>query len=190
MSILIDSYSEAFADVNLYIKDLHPTAAAVDSAIGQCFTSKAGHRLRSVRFYLKKVLNPVGHLVAVLYAMTGTYGTDGKPTGAALATSDVVEMASLGAGYALITFTFPAPYYPMNGGYYCISCECSEKTTLDAANHVGMFFDNTAGTHSGNVYDFGSSVYFTYATKDAPFYVYGDKPIQANLPKMAILGMI
>lgn len=50
--------------------------------------------------------SPTGNMYLEIYAHTGTYGTDGKPTGSALATSSNVNVAALTGAYTTMTFSF------------------------------------------------------------------------------------
>ena len=63
--------------------------------------------LTRVRFDLKATGSPTGNMVAKLYAHSGTYGTSSVPTGAALATSEVIPASRLRtAAYDEIEFVF------------------------------------------------------------------------------------
>ena len=84
-----------------------------NSYTGVCFTAIDGV-LDSVKFAVWHYTgNPTGNIVVQIYAMTGTYGTSGKPTGSVLATSDNVDVATgvlnyVGdnAGQNVVTFPF------------------------------------------------------------------------------------
>lgn len=158
---LVDSYSESNKDNNFIM----PTNY---SDIGQSFTvSKAG-KLSRCQFYLSKSSSPSGNILAKLYAHSGTYGTSSITTGAALATSDAIVASTVGAGYALITFTFSgANQYPLALGYYCINCNYSGA----AAINIGE--DESSPGHGGNLI---LGLTTQYAAGDLCFYVYAKTP--------------
>jgi peptidoglycan/xylan/chitin deacetylase (PgdA/CDA1 family)/PKD repeat protein len=88
---------------------------------GQAFT--AGSSVTSVKFYLLKIGSPTGSAYAKIYAMSGTFGTNAKPTGAALATSNPVNVSTLQGSWNLVEFTFATPFNTTNGTHYIISIE-------------------------------------------------------------------
>ncbi len=135
--------------------------------MGQAFTSGGGTLLQA-KFYLSKSGSPTGNAVAKIYAITGTYGTDSKPTGAALATSDNFDVSTLTASLQLITLTF--------SGVNQISLTASTKyfvtfefTTTDSVN-VGL--DASSPSHGGNYAFEQAGVWTGLSTKDIIFYVY------------------
>jgi hypothetical protein len=134
---------------------------------GQAFASGAGW-LKKVKFYLEKVGSPTGNCYAVLYAATGTVGTDAKPTGSALATSDAIDVTTIAAGsFSLYEFSF-ASYYNLSAGDYCILFHFAGG---DAANCIQTGVDTSSPTHSGNeCYGNGSS--WNSHTYDGIFYFY------------------
>lgn len=168
----IDSYSETNQSAAVYLQTVHPSADSKRSAAGQSFTGLAGYKLTSCKFYLKKEGSPVGNLVAVVYAHSGTFGTSSVPTGSALATSDAVAMASLPTDYALVTFTFSTPL-TLSASYYCLVLQANDATTLDATNQVLVGADNTSPTHSGNAMTYHDSAWDALNTADICFYALG-----------------
>lgn len=167
----IDSYSETNQDNYSDIVNVHPVEGYGDSAIGQCFTGLAGYQITSCQFYLKKGGSPVGNLVACIYAITGTFGYDAKPTGSALATSETYAMASLTTSYQLITFTFATPL-AISAQYYCVDVEAVSATTLDDSNYVRVGSD-ASGAHSGNYFEFYAGGWHAVSAYDTCFYVFG-----------------
>src|SRR4051794_17327180 len=101
---LVDSYGQSNQSSSNELRGDNYVGA------GQAFTA-AGASLGSSRFYLKKVGSPTGNVVSKLYALTGTLGTNGKPTGAALAASDAVDASTLPTSFALVTFPFGGNQY-------------------------------------------------------------------------------
>lgn len=60
-----------------------------------------GRTIAAARFYIKKAGSPTGNVVAKVYATSG-----GVPDGAALATSDNVDVSTLSTSYGYVNFTF------------------------------------------------------------------------------------
>jgi hypothetical protein len=148
--VTIDTYATGY-DADGNIVHLHPSHDANISAQGQSFTGLLNYLLQSCQFYMYKNGSPVGHLQAYLNTHNGTWGTDGVPTGADLAASNVVEMATLGGGPGWITFTFPTPY-KLAALKYCLNVRATEVTTLDAGNSVWTGSDSSAPAHGGNTH--------------------------------------
>lgn len=156
---LVDSYSESNQDADELL------SSSLDQGIAQSFTGIGGI-LSSAKFDMKTLVSPTGNAVAKLYAITGTHGTDAKPTGAALATSNNFDVATLTSTYQLIEFTFSTPYTMSANAKYCIAVEYSATTS---AVRVGT--DTSSPTHAGNGAYLSSGVWNTYAG-DVCFYVY------------------
>lgn len=165
MAVTLDSYSESNVndETNLEI------TGAFD-AVGQSFTTPNDgntYTLDSCQFYLKQTVAPTGNLTAKLYAHTGSYGSGGVATGAALTTSANVDSATLGGTMALITFTFDNTYSLTPNTNYVIAVDGASITGT-----VKVGSDSTSPTHSGN------SMYYTGGwtadTRDIAFYVYGN----------------
>jgi len=149
------------------------------SGFGQAFTAIAGSLL-SCKFSLRKTLNPTGNAVAKIYNYTGSPGTTAKPTGAALATSDNVDVAGIGGSQADVTFTFSGAnkITLVAGTVYIITFEFSG---VDASNNIIVYLD-ASGTDDGNssYYD-GASWSYVSSAYDLRFAVYvGDPPLTAN----------
>jgi len=174
MSVVIDSYPESNYSARSYIINVHPSVVAdAPSAWGQSFTGIAGYSLTQAKFYLQKIGNPVGNLVAQLYALTGTYGTDAKPTGPVLAESDPVALAGISTSYGLVAFNFSIPYALANQNY-AIVCVAKNATTLDWYNYVNIGRDETAQAHSGNaIWYSGTTGWNATDYWDVIFYVLG-----------------
>ena len=162
-NVVIDSYSETNQDATGAFN-------ATTTRMGQTFTVSTEIILDRAVFYLKKTGSPTGNAVAKIYALSGTPGTNGTPTGAALATSDNFDAATLTTSYALTTFQFSgAQKITLAAGSYGVSIE----HTGDASNHLDMGLDNSSASHSGNRFTW-NGVSWTSSSVDACFYVYGD----------------
>lgn len=170
MIVIVDSYSETNRSAYIQIYGLFP--GAICCAVGQTFTGD-GRKLYQAKFYLLRYGSPVGELTARLYAHTGVWGTSGKPTGDALASSSAVAAEGISdVAYELITFTFDATYTLTNGTHYCIDIEVSSGT-WDGSNNVAVGTDTNSPTHSGNTFRYVSDYWKYYGVQDTCFYVYG-----------------
>lgn len=174
---LIDSYNESNQNANRIMKDNHPTAGAFFSAHGQCFQCTGGnYKITSAKFYLYKSGSPTGNAHAVLYAMTGTFGTDGEPTGSALATSDDFDVSTIsGWPNALETFTFSgAEQYEMTEDEYYVIVYENPSSGIDSSNWVVSGRDSDSPTHGGNEVTWTAGDWNPRSTDDTIFYVYGE----------------
>ncbi len=158
-----DSYSETNADGTLTLYGV----AKVE--VGQTFNPTVTGSLESARFVLSKFGAPTGNATAVLYAHTGTFGTTGTPTGAALATSGTLDVSTLTTSGVLTTLTFTAANRVTltAGTKYAISIA---YTGGDATNYLVIGTDSSSPSHAGNSY-YNDGSYTADATKDVPFYV-------------------
>ena len=162
VSTLVDSYSETNYvdyDFNLY---------ATVSKCGQSFIATAGE-LSTCKFYLAKNGSPTGNITATLYASSGAFGTTETPTGSVLATSDTIDVSTLGA-FALVEFTFTGAeqYTLVAGNYYFI---CLEYAGGDISNSVYVGGDSTSHDHDGRMAYYNTD-WVSYGSADLVFYVY------------------
>jgi hypothetical protein len=165
MATLADSYSES--NQNVVLSLINPDWALTKA--GQSFTAIDGV-IDSCKFYLKKSGSPTGNAVAKIYNITGTYGVDAKPTGAALATSNNFNVANLTTTLALATFNFSGAnrITLVSGLYYVISVEYSNG---DLSNYVQTGYDNSSPTHSGNYCSYDGS-WWGGSGNDVCFHLY------------------
>ena len=196
--VLLDSYT--IRDYKADLLEVHPATGGAYSAQGQSFVvpSDGDYRITSAKFYVAKEGSPVGHVVAELYAMTGTFGSTAIPTGSALATSDLIDMEKLST-YPTMTleeFTFPAAqqYVMRRGKHYCIEMENHDATVFGYYNHTKVGVDTQAigekPTHDGNANYYRAAGWtpFGAGVVDTTFYVYG-KPV-VGLFKGLFVGVI
>ena len=168
MAYIIDSYSESNADSGTGLSADVPYNQA-----GQSFTGDGG-TLDSCKFELYTDGSPTGSVYARIYAHTGTYGTNGVPTGSILATSGALDASTLPgfAEKALFAFTFTG------AEKITLTNEIKYFTTLyfnggDSSNRCIVRMDQTSPTHGGNLAR-GHDSWTADADKDICFYVYGD----------------
>lgn len=161
---IIDSYAEGNSGGHFSLYSTQVTRVA------QSFAVTGAATLGSCKFYLFRANSPTGNIVAKLYAHSGVYGTSSEPTGAALATSDTIDVTTLSASSQLVTFTFSgANQYSLSAATkYVISVE---YTGGDGSNYIGVGSDSTSPTHSGNTISYNGA-YSIWAGTDVPFYVY------------------
>jgi hypothetical protein len=178
---IADSYNESNGDVAFVA-----LRSGGNTGAGQSFTSTGG-TLTSAKFYLYKDNSPIGNAVAKLYAITGTSGTDAKPTGAALATSDNFDVSTLTTSVQLISFTFSGAnqYAMVNGTKYAITVEYS---TSVSPNNVEVYADSSSPTHSGNASDMAAGVWNADVGFDLVFYVYATFSVPTLLEPQYLLA--
>jgi hypothetical protein len=177
-------YAEVEADAtNVYgTVDLYPDNLGVNTIIlaswdqqeaGQSFKGN-GETLAVARFRMTRegaAVDASGTLSAKLYAHTGTFGSGGTPTGAALATStNTYDPADLPITptYDWVEFEFDNTYTLVDGTAYFI---CLVLTGHDGGfdNWVELRDDNRAVAHPGNRAQYNGS--WSAAARDVPFYV-------------------
>jgi len=164
---ICDSYSESTQTDQEYIYDSN-------SGSGQSFTGD-GRTLDSCVFYMKKSGSGVtGNIICEIYAHTGTFGVDGEPTGAALATT-TVSIPTLSTSYGLIKFTFHGAnrITLVNGTKYFTIVRSD-----DVSDSVLLGMDNVTVGHAGNIaLQHGYPTWTSYNSWDIPFYVYTVIPV-------------
>ena len=112
----------------------------------QSFAASAG-LLSSITAKLSKLGAPTGNITAFLYAHSGTFGSSSVPTGAALATSDPIDIADIVAGADLLyKFQFTDEFTLVAATNYVFSIEF---TGGDGSNHLIVRYDAGAAT-AGN----------------------------------------
>lgn len=139
-----------------------------------------GGVLKQGRAILSKSGTPTGTVVMKVYATTGTAGTNMRPTGAALATSDVrnaVDMPAPVAGQQSERFVFSGANQITltNGVSYCITLE---YTSGSGGNSIAPYFravalptsngaSLTSGTWTGSAPQYALGVYYSAPLIDA-----------------------
>ena len=156
MATIVDSYSES-----------NQSGAAGDSTtikFGQSFTGSNAF-ITSAKFNLRTNSGATGTLRAYLYTISGTYGVNSTPD-TLLATSDAVDVSTIGTDTVLVEFTFSGTeQYKMGNEYYFITMEGSATGT------VWFGQDASSPTHSGNYW----SRWGARSDIDVCFYVYGEE---------------
>lgn len=166
---ICDSYSEAYWNAWTALF----TGGGFQMS-GQSFTGD-GNVLSSCKFYLQKVTgSPTGNATATIYAHTGTFGTDGIPTGAALATSGTFDVSTLTSTAELVTFTFTGAekITLVDGTNYFVILEYPGGDTSNRVNQ-GASLPNVLAP--GNAAYFKTADVWTSSEWDRIFYVYTDQ---------------
>lgn len=165
MPNIIDSYSESNQSAGGNLGGVFP-------GLGQCFTGN-GETVGSAQWYLiKHTTGATGNAIAKIYNTTGTYGTNAKPSGAALASSSLLDISTLTTSYGLYTFNFTGAdsITLTNGSYYCLTIE--KYDTWGGAGFITLGRDSSSPSHSGNdAYSVSGSWSAPFAG-DFCFYVY------------------
>lgn len=167
-----DSYSTANYDTDTQLWN----QSGFSSERGQSFTGD-GKTLTSASFVAYKSSGADGTLTCYLYAHDGgTFGTNGLPTGAALATSATVAVSSLTTTAGLLTFTFSGGPVLTNATKYFIVFKITGNTT--GAVYVGI--DTSSATHAGNAYAYINGTGAVSSANDTSFYVFAILPPLVN----------
>jgi len=103
--------------------------------------------LTRMRFKMRKVGTPTGNITPTLKAHSGTFGTSSIPTGAALATGELFDIATLTTAYKTYELEFATPYEMVAATEYVITLEAA---VIDGSNYVEIEGLAGSGTHAGN----------------------------------------
>ena len=150
-NILVDSYSESNYSVDFYMY-LSDNRYALQS-----FSVSSDVILSNIKVWLKKTEASPGYLdnasvYGVIYAHTGTYGTDSKPgTGASwIALSGNANGSSISTSYTLFNFTFSGGNrIALHAGTkYIVGFTSNTYGTVD--NYFDIGLDTTSPAASGN----------------------------------------
>ncbi len=137
--------SDVITSVDLTGSPFDLDLAGFFSEVGQSFQG-TNDALSIARFRIKQS-GTSGTLIAKLYAHSGTYGTSSVPdTGTLLATSNSVNISTVGSSYNWVDFTFSSPYTVVSGTNYVIVLETSVSGGASSAECL-----TDPAAHSGNL---------------------------------------
>lgn len=138
-SNVIDSFSDSNSNGTQGIN-------SAISGYGQTFHG-SNATINSAQFYLKNGTGETGSVSAKIYAMSGSYGSTGVPTGSALASSTSISGALIPTTTSPITFSFPSPLTISSGTDYVLTLE------ITSSNGTGILIDrdSSSPTHGGNI---------------------------------------
>jgi hypothetical protein len=167
MPTLIDSYSESN----------YSNSQGLLSARwqGQSFLNPTEIVLDSVVFYLSKYGSPISDAYISIYAMTGTFGASGVPTGSILAESDPLDVTTLTTSHALKTFNFSGTNRITLSAstHYCIVLHHAESAWPD---FIYNSIDLSSPTHPGDWFQSNNGTSWSHSSSGAVaniFYIYG-----------------
>lgn len=168
MATLVDSYSEVNSN-----NEANGIGGATFTYTAQSFTG-IGLPIAQAKFYIKKVGTPTGNVTVDIFAHSGTYGTSSVATGAALATSDGVDVTTISTTISLVTFTFSGANQIdlANGTNYVAALHFTGGD--GSSNKVNYGQDTTSPTHGGNRVDWNGSVWSAVSGADLCFYIYSN----------------
>jgi len=156
---------------------------------GQTFKPR-GNDITKVAFSIQKVGSPTGSITAKLYAHSGTFGSDGVGTGAALATSTTsIICTDLPTSYAWIEFEFSSLSVTPNTPYVIVM---ATDGTHDTSNHVKAQIEDGSPTAPGNWATVTGTTWTPLSTLDLNYRIYStlwfEEVDAANRPSGTIYG--
>lgn len=166
---LTDSYSDSNRDDSQNVGDDTTNAA------GQSFTGD-GNILSRGRLWLQKVLSPTGNAVCKIYASTGS-DPNRTPTGATLATSNVVDASTVGATWAYTDFEFEDEFTLVNTTVYFLVLEYDG----DSSNYLQWGTDTSAPGHANNNFAIYTASWADQSGEDACFALHTDGIVKIGL---------
>ena len=132
-----------YADTN---QDQDVDLNGTNHGVGQSITGIAG-RLASCQFMLNKTASPTGNAVCRLYAISGAHGSTAIPTGAALASSQVLDVSTLDGTLTLTKFQFHDEFLMVLSTDYFLSIEYTDG---DGTDFISVGSDGSSPTDDGN----------------------------------------
>ena len=163
----VDNYPESFYTTPVVNYGL------ANPFVGQSFACWQDKQLDSVKLYLGKLNSPTGNCYVEIYAHSGTWGSTSIPTGAPLATSDAVDVSTIGSSQSLITYTFSGAnrIQLTSGTKYILIHHFAGSVS---ANWVKFGVDTSLKLHYGNmIWSNDGSSWTADTSYDAIFYVIG-----------------
>jgi hypothetical protein len=148
MADILDSYAESnYSGISYGISGY----SSHWKSAGQSFALVEGKPITSCRFYLSSYGTITGYCYAKIYAHTGTWGQNGKPTGDALAVSDTVRVSKIGESFSFVRFNFYGvnQFTPNDKVPYVIAFEYTVNN--GSSNRVQIGIDSSTPSHSGNL---------------------------------------
>jgi len=174
------SVSDEYVTDPLHAFNLYSGSLFLGAA--QAFTGD-GNSIVACEFMLSMVGSLVGWVYAELYEITGTYGTDAKPTGSAIATSDAFIIPSIPATKEMCLFEFSTPYATTAGAKYCIAIKYSDG---NVSNYINVYRDQTTNTHDGNDSRYYSGAWSIWNDGDLVFRIYTNNPLPSYFSEQDI----
>ena len=165
--VLLDSFTTTGSAYNIPFANDYPRN-------GQTFACNASNKLTQITVNMKKTNSPTGNIYAYLYAMTGSYGSTGIPTGTYLAKSDPLNVATLSTSTSATNFTFSGvnQYYMTAGSKYVLIVSGEGASSLP---DIYIMSNSLADTHAGNFvyYETSTPAWWPGDSEDLLFWAYG-----------------
>lgn len=122
-------------------KNLFFLGTAIEAA--QCFLNPIAATLKNVEFFLQKHGTISGNIQCTVYLVSGTLGTNAIPFSSAIATSDNVDLATVGLSYSQIKFNFSgAQQITLSAGQkYAVAVTFASG---DASNYLQVGINNSS----------------------------------------------
>jgi len=143
-----------------------PIGNGTITGVGQSFTGNGG-TLANVSFFLSKTGVPTGNAVAKLYAHEGAYGIDSIPSGAALITSENLDVSAITGSLVDTRLDFLNEVVLTNAVKYVVTLEYDNG---DVGNYINIGDDTSAPAHGGNACD-KTGTWAAVPGSDLKFYV-------------------
>ena len=124
------------------------------SALGNSFTPSENGSITKVSFYVKRINNPIGNLIAYIYRATlvgSNYIPLDNPVGTGIiAESNLLDMEDLIAVYNLEEFTLTSPLPVTTDSVYVAQMVVHDATLLNEDNCVFILGWASTGNCTGN----------------------------------------
>lgn len=154
---------------------------SLNQSLGQAFTSSAAGKLMRARFNFYKVGTTTGRLVARLYTITGTVGTNAYPVTQLAESYNYVDIDDVPTGSgntAWYDFYFDGTYsMSASTAYAIVLWKVTDSGFDDASNYI-VIYGVTAGGHAGNYVSYNTTIpEWGFNSPDIAHYVYTDNAI-------------
>lgn len=152
---LVDQNQSADVGAQVGLRDEHPSDSGLySSAGGWAIEANSSYTLGYVQIYGSRLLNPTSNIVMAIYNVTGTVGTNAKPTGNALVYSDLVPASSFPTANNWVSFNFTSSAFNVtNNVEYAFSMEVN-TTGVDNLNYVKLRGSNNVTGRLANDFHF------------------------------------
>lgn len=123
------------------------------TSYAQSFTASDSGNILTSSMWLSTVGSPIGDLVMKLYSDNGAGVAD-----TLLATSDVIDISTIGAAAVKTTFNYSSPFALVSGTRYHVAIDPAGLTTVDGPNNFRVHKLNTyAGEDASLSFNNGAS---------------------------------
>lgn len=183
------AYNHETAATGSHIHTAHPSSTTNPSMQGESFNVTTSGYITGLAARMSKANNPTGYLTAEIWNNdSGTYGTNMVPTGAPIATSTSIDIATIGAVTATYTFSFSGSgtEYLEIGHTYVFTIKAETDSVLNGTEFIGI--ENTVAWE-GNSVTYHDSAYYI-ETGDLWFTITGNTEAPGATPAATSSGII